>query len=264
MPSRRRPTPPVVTLLTDFGLSDSYVAEMKAVLYGERSRIDPAIVDITHEIPPQDVLAASITLERALRAFGAGTIHLAVVDPGVGTQRRILLARVNRQFVLAPDNGLITWAWRRLPHQDISELTWRPRHRPSATFHGRDIFAPAALLLASGKTPRQIARPIDDPVLLPIRPATSIKEPIVILHIDHFGNATTNLPGDVIAERPPRTIALGRRRIPFLRCYSDVPDGKPLALIGSSGLLEIAVRNGNAARLLRLQIGRPIAIRDRA
>ena len=264
MPRRRLPKRPVITLLTDFGLSDSYVAEMKAVLYGERSRIDPTVVDITHQIPPQEVLAASIALERALRVFGPGTIHLAVVDPGVGSQRRILLARINRQLVLAPDNGLITWPWRRLSHQVVYELTWRPPRHPAATFHGRDIFAPAALLLAGGKTLRQIARPIDDPGLLPIRPATSLHDSIVILHIDHFGNATTNLPAELFPKRPPRAIVIGRRRIPILLTYADVPEQKPLALIGSSGLLEIAVRNGNAARSLRLQIGQPVKIMARA
>jgi S-adenosylmethionine hydrolase len=254
----------VVTLLTDFGLSDSYVAEMKAVLYGQRSRIDPVIVDITHEIPPQDVLAGSIMLERALSAFPPGTIHLAIVDAGVGSQRRILIAQINRQTVLAPDNGLVTWPWRRLPNDALYELTWRPKRQPSATFHGRDIFAPAALLLASGKTPPQIARPIEDPVLLPIRPATSINDRIVILHIDHFGNATTNLPAEALPKGRPHAIGIRRRRIPVLRTYADVPEGKPLALIGSSSLLEIAVRNGNAARLLRLRVGQPVKIKDQA
>ena len=255
-----RPLRPVITLLTDFGVSDSYVAEMKAVLLGQRARVDPAVVDVTHEIGPQDVLAASIVLERAVRAFGAGTIHVAVVDPGVGSGRRIIAARINRQIVLAPDNGLITWAFRRLKCEAVWELTWRPKTRPSATFHGRDLFAPAALMLARGKALRQLARPIDDPVLLPISPATVAEDAVVILHVDHFGNATTNMPAEVLPARKVKAVRVGRRRVPLVRTYVDVAEGKPLALIGSSGLLEIAVRNGSAARELKLRVGQAIEV----
>jgi S-adenosylmethionine hydrolase len=259
MPRRRRRSPlrPVITLLTDFGLSDSYVAEMKGVLYSDRGRLDPAIVDITHGIRPQDMRAGSFVLERALRAFAEGTIHIAVVDPGVGSPRRLLVARINRQLVLAPDNGLITWAYRRLPHERVYELVWRPAKTPSATFHGRDILAPAALKLAQGTPVARIARPIDAPVLLDIHPATPPVRRATILHIDHFGNATTNAPAEAISLK---AVKVGNKRIPFVRTYADVPEGQPLALIGSSGLLEIAVRNGHAANTLKLTIGDQIPI----
>jgi S-adenosylmethionine hydrolase len=249
-----------VTLLTDFGLSDCYVAEVKAVLYGDRQTVDPAVVDITHLVPPQDVRAGGFVLERAVRAFPTGTIHIAVVDPGVGSERRLVVVRVNGQIVLAADNGLITWAWRRLPTDGAYELTWRPRTPPSNTFHGRDVFAPAALMLARRTPLRRLARPIDDPILLDLHAARSLSEAGTILHIDHFGNAITNVPAELLADAAPRAIRVGRRAIPFARTYADVPQGKPLALIGSSGLLEIAIRNGHAARQLKLAVGIQIGI----
>src|SRR5204863_6314756 len=116
---------PIITLLSDFGLSDSYVAEMKAVLLQGWPAV--RLVDVTHLIPPQDVLAGSITLERALRSFTKGTVHLAVVDPDVGSERRILAVKIHGQIVICPDNGLITWAWHRLPApHSVLEITWRP------------------------------------------------------------------------------------------------------------------------------------------
>ena len=250
---------PIIALLTDFGLSDSYVAEMKAVLYRDRARPDLTIVDVTHAIPSQDVLSASFTLERALRAFPRDTLHLAIVDPGVGSHRRILLARINDQLVLVPDNGLITWPFLRLPVQGVHELIWRPDHPPSRTFHGRDIFAPAATLLATGTPVAQLAVPIRDPVLLPIRPAPAHPTSGLILHFDHFGNAATNVPAEALTT-PPRFVRVGRRRFPLSRTYADVPDGRPVALIGSAGLLEIAVRNGSAAAELNLRVGMPVTI----
>ena len=257
MPRRRPKSPvqPVITLMTDFGTSDSYVAEMKGVLYSNRAQVDPAIVDITHDIAPHDLLAATFALERALRAFSPSTIHIAVVDPGVGSPRRLLVAQINRQLVLAPDNGLITWPLRRLPHDRTHELTWRSTKVPSHTFHGRDILAPAALKLAQGTPLIRLARPIDDPILLPIHPATPPLRQATILHIDHFGNATTNVPAEALAPSPPKAVQIRNKKIPFAHTYADVPEGKPLALVGSSGLLEIAIRNGHAANTLKLSIG---------
>jgi S-adenosylmethionine hydrolase len=259
---QRRPRPvgkiPIFTLTTDFGLTDSYVAEIKAVLLTHQ----PAarIVDITHLIAPQDVLAASFTLERALRIFPAKTLHIAVVDPGVGTDRRLLLARIAGQSVLCPDNGLITWPWRRFPNPTACELTWRPT-RLSHTFHGRDVMAPAAAILASSAAAaRRLAGPSIEPVLLDVRATPPHPSQAVILRIDHFGNATTNAPAEHLIPSPKR-IRLGRRSLgPVRRTYGDVPPGQPLALIGSSGLLEIAVRDGHAARALQLTIGQGIAI----
>src|SRR2546422_431302 len=139
--SQKRRARPIITLTSDFGLRDSYVAAMKAVLL--RHCPDATLIDVTHNVPRQDILCGSISLERAIDGFPSGTVHLAVVDPGVGTDRRILIAAINGSTVVCPDNGLITWAWRLHPDGSARELTWRPvKH--SHTFHGRDIMAPAA------------------------------------------------------------------------------------------------------------------------
>lgn len=259
-PASSSPSPrPIVTLTSDFGTRDFYVPVMKAVLI--RHCPEARLIDVTHEVPPHDVLCGSITLERAVDGFPPGTIHLAVVDPGVGTDRRILVAKLNRQTIVCPDNGLITWAWRRCGGGQAFALTWRPDRTPSHTFHGRDIMAPAAGMLAAGVPIQQLATPVAEPVLLDISPAGALAEPVRIIHIDHFGNATTNLPYDVLERERAKSFEVRGTHIGRLRkTYWDVPPGKPLALIGSSGLLEIAVRDGSAARSLGISVGDAVRI----
>lgn len=252
------PGRPIVTLTTDFGTRDFYVAAMKAAML--RHCPDARMIDVTHHVPRHDILCGSITLERAIDGFLPGTVHLAVIDPGVGTDRRILLAELNRQWAVCPDNGLITWAWRRLGPGVAYELTWRPS-QSSATFHGRDIMAPAAAMLAAGEPVERLARPMDDPVLLDIAPAPAETPTARIIHVDVFGNATTNMDHYAIQARPRTQVSvhghsLGRLR----RTYWDVAPGKPLALIGSSGLLEIAVRDGSAAELFDLHVGDDVVL----
>jgi S-adenosylmethionine hydrolase len=253
--SMRRPGPnrdvSIVTLLTDFGLRDSYVAEMKGVLLAKCPGAQ--VVDVTHEVPPQDVLAASITLERVLRVFPKGTIHVAVVDPGVGTHRRLLLAEVNRQYVLCPDNGLITWPWRRLGGI-AHELSVRTND-VSATFHGRDILAPAAAALARGRGGGLRGSRVD-PVLLDVYLAEEDARQGTVIYIDRFGNAITNVPGELRM----KNVLIGRKRIGTGRTYSDVGSGEAVALVGSSGLWEVAVRDGSAARLLGVTVGMKLRI----
>src|SRR5437763_10942624 len=178
---------PIVTLTTDFGLADSYVAEMKAAVLADNPEC--VLVDVTHLIAPQDVLAGSITLQRVIASFPPRSIHLAVVDPGVGTRRRLLIIKINRQRVICPDNGLITWAWRLHENAKAYELTWRPK-QSSQTFHGRDIMAPVAGMLARGRSIKSLTTRIDLPLLLDIKPATSKRGEVI--HIDRFGNAITN------------------------------------------------------------------------
>jgi S-adenosyl-L-methionine hydrolase (adenosine-forming) len=253
MASRR----PIVTLTTDFGTRDYYVAAMKAVFL--RDCPDVRLIDVTHDVPRHDILCGSITLERAVDGFLPGTVHLAVVDPGVGTDRRILVVELNRQTIVCPDNGLITWAWRRLGPGQAYELTWRPRSS-SNTFHGRDVMAPAAAMIARGDDILAIARQIDDPILLAVAPAGSTAEGARVIHIDAFGNATTNM-GRELAEQPGRGFRIGDKDIgPLDRTYADVPPGTALALIGSSGLLEIAVRDGSAAAQLGLKVGDVVTV----
>lgn len=250
MPAAARP---IVTLTTDFGTRDHYVAAMKAALL--RACSGARLIDVTHEVPRHDIHFGSFTLERAIDAFPAGTVHLVVVDPGVGTERRILVAELNDQTVVCPDNGLITWAWRRVGPGRASQLTWRPEHT-SETFHGRDIMAPAAGMLACGTPLTDLARPIADPMLLDIAPAPQHSRTATIIHVDGFGNATTNMDHQSLATlQAPRFVVNGKDLGGLHRTYGDVEMGKPLALIGSSGLLEIAVRDGSAARVLGLRVG---------
>ena len=244
---------PIITLTTDFGLDDWYVATLKAVLLSHAPGAH--LIDITHTIPPGDVIKASITLERALAAFPPATIHLAVIDPTVGSSRLPLIVQIHQQLVVCPDNGLITWALRRHGPAEFFEITWKPQSS-SQTFHGRDLFAPVAGMLASGRALLDLAKPLQSPVLLDLHPSTGPEAKII--HIDHFGNATTNLVSSAIP--PNAQIQIRDRILPLHRTYSDVPPGQPLAPIGSSDLLEIAVRDGSAAATLQLKVGDRIAI----
>lgn len=258
-PAAPRLPRPIVTLTSDFGMKDFYVSAMKAVLirYCENVRL----IDVTHEVPRHDVLCGSITLERAVDGFLPGTVHLAVIDPGVGTDRRILITELKNQFVVCPDNGLITWAYRRLGGARTFALTWRPVDPISNTFHGRDIMAPAAGMLAAGASVLDLAEPIDDPVLLDVRPAESGSCTAQVIHIDQFGNATTNVGHEALKSFAGKVIRVRNRTVGKLRrTYWDVAPGRPLALIGSSGLLEIAVRDGSAAQALKLKIGDEVRV----
>ena len=254
MPARPRP---IVTLLTDFGTRDYYVAAMKAVLVQRCP--DVRLIDVTHAVPRHDILCGSITLERAVDGFPPGTVHLAVVDPGVGTNRRLIVTKLKDQFIVCPDNGLITWPWRRLGPGESHKITWWPASS-SNTFHGRDLMAPVAGVLADGQPLKSVAEPIDDPILLNISPANSY-ECGEVIHIDHFGNATTNVPHDKLRDRSVGQVAVKGRKVGKVRrTYWDVAPGKPLALIGSSGLLEIAVRDGSAAQDLGLRVWDEVSV----
>jgi S-adenosylmethionine hydrolase len=262
VPDARRP---IITLTSDFGLRDYYVAAMKAVLIQHCP--DARLIDVTHQVPRHDILCGSITLERAIDGFPKGTVHLAVIDPGVGTDRRILVVEINQQLVVCPDNGLITWAWKlhgigkpdlqvRVPR--AYELTWRPTNS-SNTFHGRDVMAPVTGKLAAGQSLDSMTQPLADPVLLDIEPAPDARGRII--HVDVFGNATTNIEHRLVRGVEVKNIKVKGKRLGKLRrTYWDVAPGKPLALIGSSGLLEIAVRDGDAARQLKLKVGDEVVL----
>ncbi len=254
-PALRRP---IITVTTDFGTRDFYAPVMKAALL--RHCPDARIIDITHQVPRHDILFGSITLERAIDGFPPGTTHLAVIDPGVGTDRRLLIARIKGQTIVCPDNGLITWAWRRLGAGEAYELTWRPASY-SNTFHGRDIMAPVAGMLANDAPIERLGRPIDSPVLLDVRPVSGLPARARVIHIDHFGNATTNLGHELALTLKPRAIRTRGHSIGAIeRTYWDVAPGSPVALIGSSGLLEIAIRDGSAAEVLQLQVGDEVEV----
>ena len=247
----------VITFTTDFGLSDAYVAQMKAAVL----RIAPnaRLIDVTHLIPRHDILAGSFAIERAIAGFDAGAVHVGVVDPGVGTDRRLIALHTRGQWVLCPDNAMITWTLRR--HGGVTyRLTWRPPN-VSDVFHGRDLLAPIAAMLSTGTSIDELGDPVTDPVLLDVAPAEMDATTGRVIHIDHFGNCTTNL----LADRLPlgvRMVQAGLHAIgPLRRTYADVPVGRPLALVGSGDLVEIAVRNGSAAEQLGLTVGQLVHLR---
>ena len=258
----------VITLTTDFGLDDPFVGVMKGVMYG---RFPAArIVDLTHGILPHWPAEAGFWLARSFGYFPTGTVHVAVVDPGVGSARDILLATLDGHFFLAPDNGLLAPSIARARHAEVRKLAATALSslglsRVSATFHGRDIFAPMAAEIAAGRrtivelgTPTAAWVPcwIDEPVV--DREAVSGS----VVTIDHFGNLITNIEGDSLAGFVEAHAYAASSIIPLRRTYSEAPPGEFLALVNSFGVLEIAVAEGAAADRLGLSRGAPVTVRD--
>jgi len=243
--------PRLITLLTDFGTADGYVAEMKGVLYA--SAPDAVLVDLTHDIPPQDVEAGRLALARAWRRFPPGTIHVAVVDPGVGTTRAAIAVEAQGRFLLGPDNGILSPALVG-GGADVVSLPIPPY--ASATFHGRDVFAPAAARLAAGEALTMLGRFKDDPVLRRTPDTERHADGSItgqVLTVDHFGNVLSN-----IGARLGGSVTIAGRRVAVCRTYADVPVGSLIALAGSSGFLEVAVRGGSAQALLGVARGAAI------
>ncbi len=245
---------PIVTLTTDFGTTDYYVGAMKGVMLDICA--DLQIVDLTHHIPPRDILSGAFLLRHAAPEFPGGTIHLAVVDPGVGSQRRAIAARSQGFVWVAPDNGLLSFA---LDEGDCVAREIRDpeliRQPLSPTFHGRDLFAPAAAHLASGYPFEKVGPAIADPVILdraaPRRSAAGIVGQVI--HVDRFGNLVTNISAsDLDSWGSPLRVRLPNGRIidGLSRTYTDVGDGCALALVGSSNLLEVSINGRDASREL--------------
>src|ERR1051326_4806205 len=243
----------VVTLTTDFGTADGYVGEMKGVLL---SLADVQIVDITHEIPPQDVEMGRLTVARTWRRFPRGTIHVVVVDPGVGSSRAALAVESDGRQLVGPDNGVLSPALLS-PGARVVSLPIPPDAAP--TFHGRDVFAPAAAALARGRSVDSLGTPYAGAILRRTPEPHRLDTGQIageVIQIDRFGNVVTNLVG-----RRDMVVELGDRQLAVVRTYADVQSGEPLALIGSAGLIEIAVRDGNASESLGLSRGDRILTR---
>ena len=252
---------PIITLTTDFGQRDHYVACLKGVIM----QIAPAaaIVDVTHEIERHNILHGAFVLRQVMSWYTAGTIHVVVVDPGVGTPRRIIAARYAGQYVVAPDNGLISFVHHELPVENV-HVVENPRlglPHVSHTFHGRDIIGPAAAHLA-GKAKLSDLGPATDHVeVIQVAQPRLLAGHIVqgrIIYSDVFGNLVTNISHEDLAsvyrQRPDAGVFLDDTDIgPVRNTYADVPAGKPLALVGSSGLLEISVNAGSAKERLKPQ-----------
>ena len=245
---------PIITLLTDFGTADGYVAELKGVLLSAAP--DVTIVDLSHEIPPQDVESARLAVARYWRRFPSGTVHVVVVDPGVGSDRNALAVNSDDRFLVGPDNGVLSPALLASGSRAVS-LPIPPS--ASATFHGRDVFAPAAAHLATGTVIDALGAPCVDPVVRRTPEARRAGDGSVIgeiIAIDRFGNAISNL----IAPRGGRVEIRGRT-MPIVRAYADGPVGDIIALVGSSGFVEIAQRDGSAARALEITRGTRVTLR---
>jgi S-adenosylmethionine hydrolase len=265
--STARPVDPapsgIVTLLSDFGLEDAYVGVVKGVILG----INPAarLVDLTHAIPPQDVRRASLALEGAYRAFPPGTVHLAVVDPGVGSSRRPLLVRAGGHHFVGPDNGLLGFLFD-VPGAAAVAATAARYHGPalSRTFHARDVFGPVAAHCSRGVPLARFGPRVVDPTRLP-RPRPQCDGRRVrgeVLLADRFGNLLTNVEAAVLAGPAARwVVEIGRARIAGLAgTYADVTVGSLGAVIDSSGRLEIFVRDGSARERLGVAAGAPVTL----
>ncbi len=257
----------IISLTTDFGQLNGFVGVMKGVIWGIAPQAH--IADITHDIPPQDVRLGAYALWRVVPFFPPGSVHIAVVDPGVGTHRRPIGLQIGAQFFIVPDNGLITPILedgeRSGQPTDIVHLCnpdyWLPD--VSHTFHGRDIFAPTGAHLAHGVPLKALGDPIDDPIRLdfsqPKQTSQGWEAHITI--IDVFGNLTTDLPAKAIAIAKQITFKLGGHTIQGLvKSYGHRETGELIALVDSENYVEISVVNGNAAKEIGAQIGDPVEV----
>lgn len=244
----------IVTLTTDFGTSDGYVGAMKGVIIARAP--DARIIDISHAIPAHDVTAAAYALATAVPQFPPGTVHVAVVDPGVGGERKAVIVVDKDQYFVGPDNGIFSLvAPRPSAAYEISESEFR-RDKPSSTFHGRDIFAPAAAKLAADGKPEEAGPQV---VLRGRLGAPDIgkdgdtgkrkRKSARVLHVDVFGNMITNILADRIPDGVGFRVA-GRRVAGLSETFESVAEGELLAYVGSRGLIEFAIREGNAAEEL--------------
>jgi len=263
-------TQKIITLLTDFGLSDPYVAEMKGVILSIAPMVE--IIDITHQIPPGDILAGAFTLWSAFPYFPAGTVHCVVVDPTVGTERKILAARYSNQTIVFPDNGIITFVERSFPLEQIVSVRNQRfflTSTPSNTFHGRDIFAPIAAHLARG-VKLDLLGPMPGKIQM-----IDLAEPYLlddgtivgkIIYIDHFGNLISNIPAEMLKQSFDKSapiVLYGERKIGHIKpSYGFAQPGELVALINSMGLVEIAVNGGRACDTLQGKVGTEIYIKQ--
>lgn len=249
----------LITLTTDFGTGGRYVAELKGVLYSEAPGV--AVVDLSHEIPPQDIAAAARLLEHGTSRFPDGTVHLAVVDPGVGTSRPIVAIQFQDQYYLGPDNGLLGWLADSATQVVSLDLEKFNADAASMTFHGRDLMAPAAALLAKGAALSELGPPHGQLVALPTPPEPTESEGGLrgeVVEIDHYGNLITNLRPNQLGDAPlddRLRIATGEHETFGLwRTYAQQPPQTLLALVGSTGFIELAIVNGSAAEMLRASV----------
>ncbi len=260
---------PIITLLTDFGVHDAYVGAMKGVILDICP--DAVIIDITHHVRPFDVRQGAFLLHQAVPYFPVGTIHVAVVDPGVGTNRRRIGVRGRQGLYVGPDNGVLALALHRDGFVQGVELQEAKYMRPtlSPTFDGRDIFAPVAAHLACGVALEELGPPIARLVTPPFAQATRRKKTLVgeVLHIDRFGNLITNIPRDLLVAFKAAAGEVFRvkidgatAKVAFSRAYGGVPEGTPVMVVGSSDFIEVSINRGDARALFQADVGSHIEV----
>lgn len=254
--------PAVITFLSDFGTSDYFTGAVKGAILS----VNPSAIihDITHNVPPGDIGSGAFTLAAAYPAFPAGSIHVAVVDPGVGSSRRPIVVKSGKHLFVGPDNGIFSFIFRR----DVGHKTYHVtseqyfRQPISSTFHGRDVFAPVAAALSKGVSHESFGPLITDAVRLPLTSALKVEKDGEIhgqiIHIDHFGNCITDLTPDVV--KSGASLLVKRKRITNFREFYDGAGNEPFAIWGSAGFLEISVNGGSAAEVLRVQRGDPVRV----
>jgi hypothetical protein len=258
----------VIALTTDFGTSDPWVGIMKGVIAARAP--GATVIDVTHGVRPQDVFAGALVLQHAVPYFPAGTVHVVVVDPGVGGPRRPLCVETDAGLLVGPDNGVLSLAApaaaiRRIVH--LTEERWFLRPR-SATFHGRDVFAPVAAALATGTSPSVLGPEVPDLVRLAM-PAVEQEPGLLrgqVVYVDHFGNLVTNVSEAALATFPSRalSISIGTVRLGGIAAsYAAVAPGDLVAVVNSWGLLEIAVREGSARAALAARVGDRLVVEGR-
>ena len=258
----------IITLTTDFGLADGYVGTMKGVILG----IDPTvtIVDISHDIAPQDVREAAYTFYAAYPYFPQGTIHVVVVDPGVGSERRAIALRTPQAAFVAPDNGVLSYVVAGERVEEIVHLT-NPRYHlspVSRTFHGRDIFAPAAAHLARGVPLAKLGQPLTEIVTFPLPRSQVHPDGTIVgqvIHVDRFGNLITSITATDLADHSLLGASVieikGQAIRGIANSYAEVTPGELLALIGSEGHLEISVSSGSASQTLKAKVGDEVLLK---
>ena len=259
--------PPVIVLMTDFGLTDTFVGQMKGVILSRAPSVQ--IIDLTHAITAQNIAQGAFLLGKSAPFFPEGTIFVAVVDPGVGTSRKAIAVECGRQTFLAPDNGLLTALFQSGEVKRCVTLTNERYLLPnrSSTFHGRDVFSPAAAYLASGVALEKLGKEMDPAectkIALPTCQTTDKGRSWtgIIIYTDHFGNLVTSLDSEVLDRSKRWVVSAGAcKELPLSLAYGDAVDQQPLAYTGSNGMIEIAIRNGNAAQVLKLKEGDPVWI----
>lgn len=254
----------IITLLTDFGLADYYVGVMKGVI--KKINSDVSLIDISHDIPPQNIIAGRFCLINSLAYFPDQTIHLVVIDPGVGSNRRGIIIKYQKGYIIVPDNGLINGIFEEEEIIEIIEIKncqyWL-RSDPSFTFHGRDIFAPVAAYLAKGIPLDYFGEKIDRASLIKDQffPYQLTDQGIIgyLQYIDHFGNLITNIPANLLKHKSWK-IVINNQEIMNYNTYNDGEINQIISLIGSHNFLEIAVNQGNAQKILNLKIGDQIEL----